>query len=90
MQNSLRSQLAQIRHARIAPSAINAPPPKFNPPSLGVGLPLETGAGHAQRVNRGLQEERLERDAWKGVLEALRRIKDARDKSDSVDVQTAS
>ena len=73
---ALRSSLAHIRHSRIAPSAINAPPPGFVPPSLGVGLPSE---GLSQ-TNRGLQEERVDRDAWKGILAALTRIKEVRDK----------
>ncbi|EKM84005.1 hypothetical protein AGABI1DRAFT_32949 [Agaricus bisporus var. burnettii JB137-S8] len=74
VQVALRSSLAHIRHSRIAPSAINAPQPSFIPPSLGVGLPPETDGN--SRVNRGLQEERVERDAWKGILEALRRLKE--------------
>ncbi len=77
MQVALRSSLAHIRHSRIAPSAINAPPPNFIPPSLGVGLPPEVDG--SSRVNRGLQEERIERDAWKGVLEALKRVRAAQD-----------
>lgn len=28
---------------------------------------------------RGLQEERINRDAWRGILDALRRLKEARD-----------
>jgi len=76
IQVALRSSLAHIRHSRIAPSAINAPPPGFVPPSLGVGLPSE---GSSQ-TNRGLQEERVDRDAWKGILAALTRIKEVRDK----------
>jgi len=77
IQVALRSSLAHIRHSRIAPSAINAPPPGFVPPSLGVGLPSE---GSSQ-TNRGLQEERVDRDAWKGILAALTRVKEARDKN---------
>ncbi|KAI0756551.1 hypothetical protein C8Q80DRAFT_1129287 [Daedaleopsis nitida] len=76
---AIRSSLAHIRQSRIAPSAINAPPPGFIPPSLGVGLP-STDAEGVERGNRGLQEERVERDAWTGILNALSRIKDARDK----------
>ncbi|KAJ7733575.1 hypothetical protein DFH07DRAFT_845532 [Mycena maculata] len=76
IQIAIRSSLAHIRHSRIAPSAINAPPPNFVPPSLGVGLPsADNGDGSALRKNRGLQEERIERDAWKGILDALRRLK---------------
>jgi len=73
---AIRSSLAHIRHSRIAPSAINAPPPGFVPPSLGVGLPSD---GSTTRKNRGLQEERVERDSWKNILAALIRIKEARD-----------
>ncbi|KAJ7724229.1 hypothetical protein B0H16DRAFT_1333613 [Mycena metata] len=80
IQIAIRSSLAHIRHSRIAPSAINAPPPNFVPPSLGVGLPssddADGGSGATPlRKNRGLQEERIERDAWKGILDALRRLK---------------
>ncbi|KAM5531344.1 hypothetical protein V8D89_014989 [Ganoderma adspersum] len=76
---AIRSSLAHIRQSRIAPSAINAPPPGFIPPSLGVGLP-SADAEEISREGRGLQEERVERDAWKGILDALTRIKEERDK----------
>lgn len=76
IQVAIRSSLAHIRHSRIAPSAINAPPPGFIPPSLGVGLPSDDGSS---RRDRGLQEERVERDAWKGILSALTRLKAAQD-----------
>lgn len=75
IQNAIRSSLAHIRHARIAPSAINAPPPGFIPPSLGVGLPQSEGDDG--KKNRGLQEERIERDAWQGILAALTRLRAA-------------
>lgn len=65
--------MAHIRQSRIAPSAIDAPLPGFVPPSLGVGLP----DGNNTRRNRGLQEERVERDAWTGILDALTRLKQA-------------
>jgi len=76
IQGAIRSSLAHIRHSRIAPSAINAPPPGFIPPSLGVGLPSDMDS---QTKNRGLQEERIERDAWKGILDALTRMKARQD-----------
>ncbi|KAI1793999.1 hypothetical protein LXA43DRAFT_884757 [Ganoderma leucocontextum] len=76
---AIRSSLAHIRQSRIAPSAINAPPPGFIPPSLGIGLPSGDAEAIA-RGNRGLQEERVERDAWNGILNALTRIKEAKDK----------
>ncbi|KAK7686603.1 hypothetical protein QCA50_010203 [Cerrena zonata] len=75
---AIRSSLAHIRQSRIAPSAINAPPPNFIPPPLGVGLPSNS-TGPTNKGNRGLQEERIERDAWKGVLDALIRLKEARE-----------
>lgn len=43
------------------------------PPSLGVVLP-NVSEGQVNK-NRGLQEERVERDAWKGILDALTRMK---------------
>ncbi|KAG2138673.1 uncharacterized protein EDB93DRAFT_1090439 [Suillus bovinus] len=68
IQGAIRSSLAHIRQSRIAPSAITAPPLGFVPPSLGVGLPRTAGT-------RGLQEERVDRDAWVGILDALTRLK---------------
>ena len=76
---AIRSSLAHIRQSRIAPSAINAPPPGFVPPSLGVGLPTSDSSSVADG-GRGLQEERVERDAWNGILDALTRVKEARDR----------
>ena len=84
IQDAIRSSLAHIRQSRIAPSTINAPPPGFVPPALGVGLP-QTTTGSEDSVEsdshaktRGLQEERVERDAWRGVLDSLVRMKKAR------------
>ncbi|KAE9409217.1 hypothetical protein BT96DRAFT_806993 [Gymnopus androsaceus JB14] len=86
IQVAIRSSLAHIRHSRTAPSAINAPPPGFLPPSLGVALPPDSAPGGSDPQSlptatattssiRGLQEERLDRDAWKGILDALTRLK---------------
>ncbi|KAG1754780.1 uncharacterized protein EDB91DRAFT_252083 [Suillus paluster] len=69
IQVAIRSSLAHIRQSRIAPSAITAPQLGFVPPSLGVGLPRADG------TSRGLQEERVDRDAWVGILDALTRLK---------------
>jgi len=85
IQVAIRSSLAHIRHSRIAPSAINAPTPGFIPPSLGVGLPSD---GSNARRDRGLQEERVERDAWKGILSALTRIKEVRDRDRKLKEET--
>ena len=81
---AIRSSLAHIRQSRIAPSAINAPPQGFIPPTLGVGLPTATNAS-VEEGGRGLQEERIERDAWTGILNALLRLKEARDQEQAVD-----
>ncbi|KAF9786667.1 hypothetical protein BJ322DRAFT_1099164 [Thelephora terrestris] len=72
IQTNIRSSLAHIRQSRIAPSAINAPRSDFIPPPLGAGLPSE-----GSRHNFGLQEERVERDAWNAILGALTKLKAA-------------
>ncbi|KAJ3517058.1 hypothetical protein NMY22_g14054 [Coprinellus aureogranulatus] len=77
IQTAIRSALAHIRRSRIAPSAINAPPQDFIPPSLGIGVPSE--GSPASSRNRGLQEEKVDREAWKGILDALTRLKAERD-----------
>ncbi|KAJ3485721.1 hypothetical protein NLJ89_g11876 [Agrocybe chaxingu] len=87
IQVAIRSSLAHIRHSRIAPSAINAPPPGSVPPSLGVGLPSD---GSTTARTRGLQEERIERDAWKGILAALTRIKEEQESKMKVDSENPS
>ncbi|KAI6136256.1 hypothetical protein F5141DRAFT_1208625 [Pisolithus sp. B1] len=86
IQVAIRSSLAHIRQSRIAPSAINAPPPNFVPPSLGVSIPTPSastagnkGGEGTGEVSRGLQEERVDRDAWVGILNALKRLKVARE-----------
>lgn len=78
---AIRSSLAHIRQSRIAPSAINAPPPGFVPPSLGVGMP--SANGEYSKDGRGLQEERVERDAWRAILDALTRLKEARERDET-------
>ncbi|KAI0270419.1 hypothetical protein BC834DRAFT_861335 [Gloeopeniophorella convolvens] len=81
IQMALRSSLAHIRAARIAPAALTAPPAGFVPPRQGVGLPASPGEsaekGSGEKA-RGLLEERVERDAWRGVFDALARLQDAR------------
>jgi len=69
IQTNIRSSLAHIRQSRIAPSAINAPRSDFIPPPLGAGLPSE-----GSRHKFGLQEERVERDAWNAILGALTKL----------------
>ena len=84
IQSAIRSSLAHIRHARIAPSAINAPAPGFVPPSLGVGLPNEEDKQGA--INLGFQEARVERDAWKGILAALTRLKASQEATNDANI----
>jgi hypothetical protein len=84
---ALRSSLAHIHAARISPAVLTAPPAGFVPPPQGVGLPappapggqqLSDPGGGMKEQTRGLLEERVERDAWRGVLDALTRLRDAR------------
>jgi hypothetical protein len=91
---ALRSSLAHIRAARISPAVLTAPPAGFVPPPQGVGLPFPHPPGPADRSagasgaegsraqakekTRGLLEERVERDAWRGALDALTRLMDSR------------
>lgn len=83
---AIRSSLAHIRQSRIAPSAINAPPPGFIPPALGVGVP--SADGDYSKGTRGLQEERIERDAWRAILDALTRLKEAKERESAEVMQT--
>ncbi|EJD03765.1 uncharacterized protein FOMMEDRAFT_82779 [Fomitiporia mediterranea MF3/22] len=79
---SMRSTLAHIRQSRIAPSAIDAPPPNFVPAPAGVGTPASapsTSTEESGQMGRGLQEERVNRDAWRGILDALTRLKRAQE-----------
>jgi len=94
IQMALRSSLAHIRAARISPAVLTAPPAGFVPPPQGVGLPfplppgvsdrgssgtgVEASHSQAKEKTRGLLEEHVERDAWRGALDALTRLMDAR------------
>ena len=82
----MRSTLAHIRQSRISPAVITAPPPGFVPPPTGVPTPASANTSADGRepkgdeeTRRGLQKERINRDAWKGILDALKRIKEARE-----------
>ncbi|KAH8120001.1 hypothetical protein DFH11DRAFT_1685427 [Phellopilus nigrolimitatus] len=98
---NIRSTLAHIRKSRIAPSAINAPPPNFVPQPAGVGTPSLAPASDHDRDNenaflgssgedqkRGLQEERVNRDAWRGILDALTRLKAAQEQERASQMET--
>ncbi len=80
---ALRASLAHIRAARISPAVLTAPPAGFVPPPQGVGLPAPPAPAPSEdpgvkEQTRGLLEERIERDAWHGILDALTRLRDAR------------
>lgn len=72
IQMNLRSAMAHLRRARVAPAAITAPAPGFVPTAFGVGPEAGLNA-------RGFQETRLERDAWRGVVDALDRLVQVRE-----------
>ncbi|KAJ7597339.1 hypothetical protein C8J56DRAFT_919787 [Mycena floridula] len=80
IQAALRSSLAHIRHSRIAPSAIEINQPSVLPPSLGVMLPSDVEEKAKRTV--GLQESRVETAAWKGIMDALARLKHEIDTKD--------
>jgi len=95
---ALRSSLAHIRAARISPAVLTAPPAGFVPPPQGVGLPApiplpgnegSEGGSRAKEKTRGLLEERVERDAWRGALDALTRLRDARRAEAEAEVEAA-
>lgn len=69
---------------------IAAPPINFVPPQTGVGTPFvnagtsaDGGAKEDEESKGGLQEEIIHRDAWKGILDALKKIKAAREAEQS-------
>jgi hypothetical protein len=99
---ALRSSLAHIRVARISPAVLTAPPAGFIPPPQGVGLPFPLlpgvsdrgssgtgteGSHSAKEKTRGLLEERVEHDAWRGALDALTRLMDARRAAEAAEAE---
>jgi hypothetical protein len=74
--STIREAIAYARHSRVAPAAINAPPPNFVPPSLGIGLSTSSEQGD-KKSSQGLQADRVERDAWVGIRGALVQLKAA-------------
>ncbi|KDQ12763.1 hypothetical protein BOTBODRAFT_56562 [Botryobasidium botryosum FD-172 SS1] len=86
IQLGIRKALSNLRQTRIPPSSINAPPPNFVPPPLGVGpatmLQNEiTSASNDEVPKQGLQESRVERDAWIAAVQALQAYKRTQDDS---------
>lgn len=87
IQVGLRRALANVRANRIAPSSINAPPPNFIPPALGSAPSSTTTDDTSEGEDAlGLQEARVERDAWKGVADALSKLKQLSSANSHVDV----
>jgi len=90
IQLGIRKALSNLRLSRVSPSSINAPPPGFIPPPLGVGpaaMPPGDGSSSANDdgPKAGLQETRVERDAWVAIVQALQAYKKAQE-----DASTAS
>jgi hypothetical protein len=54
------------------------PPPGASDRSGSSGSGAEGSHSQAKEKTRGLLEERVERDAWRGALDALTRLMDAR------------
>ena len=52
-----------------------------------MGVPSTDG--DYTKGTRGLQEERIERDAWRAILDALTRLKEAKEREDVEATQTA-
>ncbi|KAG9313990.1 hypothetical protein JVU11DRAFT_4767 [Chiua virens] len=67
IQVAIRSSLAHIRQSRIAPSAINAPPPGFVPTSLGVTIPTAGGGSGAARK----EEDEQNTERWEDEEEEV-------------------
>jgi len=87
IQHVLRRSLYDLRQRKISPTSITAPPPDFVPPALGVGPSRHattTGGLEERETDRqGLQETRVERAAWLGVVNALENLKRLREGSQS-------
>jgi len=84
IQIRIKASIATVRHHRINPSVIDASAVGAVPPTFGVGLPTTSsdengGASSARRNDRGLQESKVERDAWKNLHDVLAKMKAKRE-----------
>ncbi|KAG8899809.1 hypothetical protein FRB99_006440 [Tulasnella sp. 403] len=78
IQYTLRRALYNLRQKKISPSSILAPPPDFVPSALGVG-PSRTAEGK-EAERQGLQETRVEKEAWLGIADGLRKLKELQER----------
>lgn len=82
IQYNLKKALYHLRQEKISPSSISAPPPDFVPPTLGIGPPRDSGASSTPEQDeiyrQGLQETRVEKEAWLGIVASLEQLKTAR------------
>lgn len=66
-------------------------PSTTDPTASAPAATANTGAADTKKkdsaqARRGLQEERMHRDAWRGILDALTQLKEARDRERQADV----
>ncbi|KAG8949292.1 hypothetical protein FRC04_008894 [Tulasnella sp. 424] len=82
IQYNLKKALYHLRQEKISPSSINAPPPDFVPPTLGIGPSRDSDASSSPEKDdiyrQGLQETRAEKEAWLGIVASLEMLKAAR------------
>ncbi|KAG8899250.1 hypothetical protein FRC00_001686 [Tulasnella sp. 408] len=82
IQYNLKKALYHLRQEKISPSSIIAPPPDFVPPTLGIGPARDSGATSTPEQDeiyrQGLQETRVEKEAWLGIVASLEQLKAAR------------
>ncbi|KAG9019541.1 hypothetical protein FRB90_000850 [Tulasnella sp. 427] len=85
IQYNLRKALHHLRQEKISPSSIIAPPPDYVPPTLGIGPPRNSDASaqpeQDEIYRQGLQETRVEKEAWLGIVASLEKLKAARERS---------
>lgn len=82
IQYNLKKALYHLRQEKISPSSIIAPSPDFVPPTLGIGPARDSGASSTPEQDeiyrQGLQETRVEKEAWLGIVASLEQLKAAR------------
>ncbi|KAG8897814.1 hypothetical protein FRC01_011162 [Tulasnella sp. 417] len=91
IQYNLKKALYHLRQEKISPSSIIAPPPDFVPPTLGIGPPrdsdISSNPDQDEIYRQGLQETRVEREAWLGIVASLEQLKAARSSEPAMDFE---